>query len=145
MTQPPPLDSLARDAARILAQDPGRRRRLRAQQQHRRSRPRPDRPAQMESGASRPRRPRRPRRRPRATPVAESRPRVTLRSASIALGRIERDLLTPAERIALYQRAREALDAADAATPIEDAAGRRKLDAANRRYRHVRAARGDIG
>lgn len=70
---------------------------------------------------------------------------MSLRSAAIALGRIERGLLTPTERAALYARAGEALDAVDAATPTDDAEGRRKLAAAERRYRRVREAAGDDG
>lgn len=70
---------------------------------------------------------------------------MTLRSASIALGRVERGLLTPTERASLYARAGEALDRADAATPIDDVDGRRKLEAAERRYRRVRRAAGDAG
>ena len=50
-----------------------------------------------------------------------------------------------AELAALYARAGEALDAADAATPSDDAEGRRKLAAAERRYRRVREAAGDDG
>ena len=70
---------------------------------------------------------------------------MSIRSASIALGRIERGLLTPRERAALYARAGKALDDADAATPVDDDVGRRKLAAAERRYRRVRKAAGDVG
>lgn len=70
---------------------------------------------------------------------------MSLRSAAIALGRIERGLLTPAQRAALYGRAGEALDAADLGTDIDDAEGRRKLAAAERRYRRVRERSGDVG
>ena len=70
---------------------------------------------------------------------------MTLRKASIALGKIERGLLTPAERAALYARAGEALDAADAATPIDAVKERRKLAQAERRYRRVRERLGDLG
>ena len=70
---------------------------------------------------------------------------MSLRSAAIALGRIERGLLTPAERARLYARAGEALDAVDLATPIDDDDGRRKLAAAERRYRRVRRSAGDVG
>lgn len=70
---------------------------------------------------------------------------MSLRSAAIALGKIERGLLTPPERVALYARAGEALDAVDHATPIDDTEGRRKLTAAERRYRRVRDRAGDVG
>ncbi|MCY4019725.1 MAG: hypothetical protein OXG39_09970 [Chloroflexi bacterium] len=76
----------------------------------------------------------------------------TLRSASIALGRLERDgrevavrRLPEAEIRRLYAHAAAALDAVDAATPIGDADGRRRLAAVERRYRRIRAARGDRG
>jgi len=62
---------------------------------------------------------------------------VSLRSASIALGRLDRGV-PAAKRPALWRRAGEALDAADAATPIADAAGRQKLASAERRYRTLR-------
>ncbi|MCY3972050.1 MAG: hypothetical protein OXG74_19130, partial [Acidobacteria bacterium] len=65
--------------------------------------------------------------------------------AAIALGKIERGLLTPTERSRLYERAAKALDAADLATPTDDAEGRRKLAAAERRYRRVRESAGDVG
>jgi len=42
------------------------------------------------------------------------------------------------DRPALWRRASEALDAADAATPIDDAGGRLKLARAERRYRTLR-------
>lgn len=70
---------------------------------------------------------------------------MSLRAAAIALGRIERGLLTPPQRAKLYARAGEALDAADCATPTHDAEGRRKLAAAERRYRRVRQRAGDAG
>lgn len=62
---------------------------------------------------------------------------MSLRSANIALGRLERGV-PAAQRPELWARASEALDAADAATPIADAAGRQKLDRAERRYRTLR-------
>ncbi|MCY3931591.1 MAG: hypothetical protein OXH70_07880 [Acidobacteria bacterium] len=62
---------------------------------------------------------------------------MTLRSANIALGRLERGE-PAANRPALWKRASAALDAADAATPIDDAAGRQKLARAERRYRTLR-------
>ena len=61
---------------------------------------------------------------------------MTLRKASIALGKIERGLLTPAERAALYVRAGEELDAAE---------GRQKLARAEHRYWRVRERFGDLG
>ena len=70
---------------------------------------------------------------------------MSLRAAAIALGKIERGLLTPTERARLYERAAKALDAADLETPTDDAEGRRKLAAAERRYRRVRERAGDVG
>ncbi|MCY3569292.1 MAG: hypothetical protein OXH38_11735 [Chloroflexi bacterium] len=71
----------------------------------------------------------------------------TLRSAAIALGRLERerDQLTRAEAAALYGRAAAALDAVDARLPVDDVDGRRRLVRAERRYRRVRGAAGDVG
>ena len=70
---------------------------------------------------------------------------MSLRKAAIALGKIERGLLTPTERAALYARAGEALDDADAATPIDAVQERQKLAKAERRYRRVRQQLGDAG
>ena len=62
---------------------------------------------------------------------------MSLRSANIALGRLERGV--PAEhRPTLWYRAVEAIDKADARLPIEDADAQRKLEAAQRRYRRLR-------
>lgn len=62
---------------------------------------------------------------------------MSLRSANIALGRLERGV-PAAQRPTLWARASEALDAADAATPVADAVGRQKLARAERRYRALR-------
>lgn len=63
---------------------------------------------------------------------------MSLRSANIALGRLERGV-PAAERAALRDRAREALDAADARIAVDDP-DRSKWRAAERRYRRLRAA-----
>jgi len=63
---------------------------------------------------------------------------MSLRSASIALGRLERGVAKE-RRPALWSRAAQAIDKADARIPIDDADGRRKLEATLRRYRRLRA------
>lgn len=72
---------------------------------------------------------------------------MSLQAANIALGKLHRGgrSLPREERVRLYARASLQLDAVDAETSVEDEAGRKKLAAAERRYRRVRLANGDAG
>ena len=72
---------------------------------------------------------------------------MSLQSANIALGKLQRSglQLPRTERVRLYAQAAVALDAADAAIPVADDAGRRKLAAVERRYWRIRQEIGDVG